>query len=83
MKARNISIMGLQETRSRATTKEVRQQTTWYFAGSPETAHPPAAVYATGVALVISNSLMKSLADVEPISDRLIRATFRASTPLT
>eukprot|EP00975_Prorocentrum_lima_P044266 9280329-Prorocentrum_lima.AAC.1 len=27
--------------------------------------------------------MMKSLADVEPISDRLLRATFRASTPLT
>eukprot|EP00975_Prorocentrum_lima_P030489 6393070-Prorocentrum_lima.AAC.1 len=66
MRGSRIDIACLQETKVRTTTKETRQGFTWFFCGSPETAHPPAAVFSSGVAIVLRSELVRFVEDAEP-----------------
>ena len=98
MNKNNIDIMLLGETRCQQTARERKKNYTWYFSGTQEweekvysnTKFPPSGSqeyprrnYAAGVAIVIRNSLMKTVLDIEPKNSRMMVLTLNSTLPIT
>ena len=78
MKKDSINTLGLQETRANQNTRETRKQYTWFSSserGRKEQTH--------GVGVIIHNSFMQYIEDIELIDDRLMYITLRGTMPTT
>eukprot|EP00975_Prorocentrum_lima_P046745 9771824-Prorocentrum_lima.AAC.1 len=73
--------MGLQETQQQYNTRESIQGYMFFYSSTPRKfAHGR---FTTGVALVINNEWYSALEDIEPVNDRILRASFRGAVLIT
>ena len=77
-KASFIKILALQETRVAQNIGESRKQYTRCFSGEGGRKE-----YTAGVAIIVENSYLQYIEDIEPISDRLMYITLRGTMPTT
>ena len=80
MKKQNIAFLFLQETHSASNSREARGNYTWYFSGEKKL---EGANWTAGVGIVVENKHVQNIADIEPVSDRIIRITLNARLPIT
>ena len=78
MKSKDIKILALQETRVNQNTRESRKQYTWFFSGEGGRKE-----YTGGVAIIVHNSYLQYIEDIEPITDRIMYITLRGTMPTT
>ena len=79
MKQKDISIAMIQETRIGTNSRESRNEYTWFFSGEKQHQNN----YIAGVGIVVKNSILKHLIDIEPVSDRVMWATWRGTINIT
>ena len=79
MTRKNIRILCLQETRCRENIRESRKNYTWFFSGEGGNT----TTYTPGVGLVMHNSFLQYIEDIEPINDRLMYITLKGTMPCT
>jgi exonuclease III len=79
MKKKGVKILFLQETYVKQNSRESRDNYTWYFSGE----NPILETWTAGVGVVIENSLVKNILDIEPVNDRLIKLVLNGTIPIT
>lgn len=78
MKQEHVKIVCLRETRAKQNTRETKKDYTWFFGG--ERGRPE---YTAGVAIVVHNSYLQDIEDIEPINCRVMYITLRGAMPTT
>ena len=78
MKKNKVPILGLTETRNNQNSRENRKQYTWFVSGEGGRKE-----YTGGVAIIIHNSYLQYIEDIEPITDRIMYITLRGTLPTT
>ena len=74
-KNNKIDIANILETRVGVNSREARKGYTWYFSGENQHVKDDTA----GVAIVVTNEMVKFSIDIEPISDRTMWATWHGT----
>ena len=76
MKKKGVKILMLQETYIGEDTREIRKEYTWFFSrGGTRQGRE----YVGGGAIVIRNDWRKCIADIEPLSDRVMYLILRGA----
>ena len=81
MKQYKLKVLLVQETHITTTHVEKRKNYTWYCSGTKENGEE-GSIFA-GVAIVVENTFLNYIQDVQPISDRIMIIKIGHSTPLT
>ena len=79
MKANQIDIAHLQETRLGENSREARKEFTWFFSGENRIQNE----YTAGVGIIVKNTNLQYLEDIEPVSDRTMWARWKSILPIT
>ena len=79
MEQSKIEISLIQEARGKYNSREARKTHTWYFSSE----NPTNPQFATGIAVVIRNQLVKHILNIVPVNDRLMCMQIDHTTPTT